>query len=106
MRQAVCQRPVVREQEGAGRVAVESPDRDDALRKVDEVDDGSPPLRVARRRDRPGRLVEEDVGETLGDDLGAVDLDPVATLHERVQRSGLAVDAYASGLDQIVRAAP
>ena len=54
MREPVRERAVVREQERAGRVDVEPPDRDDARLVVDEADDGGPPLRVAGGRDDAG----------------------------------------------------
>ena len=41
MREPVCEVAVVREQERAGRVRVEPPDRNDTRRMVDEIDDGS-----------------------------------------------------------------
>ena len=42
-----------------------------------ELDDRRPPLRVARRRDDAGRLVQQDVRERLALDAVAVDLDDV-----------------------------
>jgi hypothetical protein len=56
-------------------------------------------------RDHAGRLVQEYVGERLRLDRMAVDLHPVARLHEGVQLPGLAVDGHAAGLDQLVGAA-
>ena len=47
--------------------------------------------------------MQEHVAELLLRDRLAVDLDDVARLHERVQLAGLAVDAHAAGLDQLVR---
>ena len=61
-----------------------------------------PPLRVARGRDVADGLVEQQVREPLRRDLEAVDLDAVGLLDEGVQLSGLAVDADAAGLDQVV----
>ena len=43
VREPVRERAVVREQEGAGRLDVEPPDRDDARLVLDEVDDRRPP---------------------------------------------------------------
>ena len=69
-------------------------------------DDGRPPVRVTRGRDRPGRLVQEPVGELLLRDRPAVDLDRVARADERVQLARLPVHADAAGLDQLVGTAP
>ena len=65
MRESVREIAVVRQQERAGRVDVEPPDRDDARLGGNEVDDGPPSVRVARRRDDAGRLVQEHVRERL-----------------------------------------
>ena len=62
-----------------------------------------PALRIVRRRQHSGRLVEQHVGELLGSDSLAVDLDPVGGLDERVELPGLAIHSHASGLDQLVR---
>ena len=102
MREPVRERAVVREQERARRVDVEPADRDDPRLVLDEADDGRPALRVARGRHDPRRLVQEHVGERLLRDRPPVDLDGVGGLHERVQLPGLAVDAHAAGLDQLV----
>ena len=83
VRERVRERAVVREEEGAGRVDVEASDRDDARVVRDDVDDGAPPLRVARGRDVADRLVEQQVREPLRRDLDAVDLDPVASSRRR-----------------------
>ena len=104
VREAVRERPVVRQHERARRVGVEPTDRDDARVVVDEVDDGRPPLRVARRRHDARGLVQQHVGERLRRDRAAVDLDAVRLLDERVQLAGLAVHGHAAGLDQVVGA--
>jgi uncharacterized protein with GYD domain len=101
----VRERPVVRQEQSAGRLHVQAADRDDPLRQVDEVDDRRPSLRVAGRRDRPRGLVQEDVGELLRGDRLPVHLDAVAPLDERVQLPRLAVDPDAARLDQLVRLA-
>jgi len=93
---------VVREEQRAGRVDVEPPDGDDVRGVLDEVDDGPPALRVARRRDDARRLVEEHVGELLLLDPPPVDLDDVAGEDERVQLAGQAVHPDTSRLDQLV----
>ena len=59
------ERPVVRQQQDAGRVGIEPADRHDAGRVVDELDDRGPALRVAGGRDDPCRLVQQDVREPL-----------------------------------------
>ena len=97
---------VVREQQHAGRVDVEPADRDDAGGVVDEIDDGRPPPRIARRRDDTGRLVQQHVREPLLGENGAVELHPVAGLDERVQLPGLAVHEHSPGFDQLVRSTP
>ena len=105
VRKPVRERAVVREQEHAGRVDVEPPDRDDPRLVLDERDDGRPALRVAGRRDDARGLVQEHVGEPLLRDRPAVHLDDVPRLDERVQLARLAVHAHAAGLDQLVRLA-
>jgi hypothetical protein len=106
VREAVRELAVVREQERAGRVDVEPAHRDDPRRVVDEVDDGSAALGVARGRDRARRLVQEHVGQGLELDTVAVELDAVAALDEGVQLPGLAVDGHPARLDQLVCPAP
>ena len=69
MGEPVGERAVVREEQHAGRVAVEASDGHDADVAADEIDDGRPALRVARGRDRPARLVEQDVAQRLLADL-------------------------------------
>ena len=96
------ERPVVRQQQDAGRVGIEPADRHDAGRVIDELDDRRPALRVAGGRHDSGRLVQQHVREPLQLDALSVDLDAVARGDERVQLSGLAVDAHAPGLDQLV----
>src|SRR5207249_823147 len=63
VREPVRERPVVREQERAGRVGVESADGDDARLGRHELDDGGTALWVARGRDDARGLVQEDVRE-------------------------------------------
>jgi hypothetical protein len=105
VREAVRERPVVREQERAGRVCVEPPDRHDPNLVADEVEHRPAPLRVARRRHDAGRLVQEDIREPLLGDSLPVHLDDVASRDERVQLARRAVHAHASRLDQVVRLA-
>ncbi len=105
MGEPVRERAVVRQEQHAGRVAIEPPDGNDAHVAADEVDDGRPPLRVARGRDRPARLVEQHVPERLLPDLAAVDAHDVRGLDERVELARSAVHSHAPGLDQLVRAA-
>jgi hypothetical protein len=106
MCEAVGELAVVRQQERAGRVGVEPADGHDPLREIDKRDDGRPPLRVARGRDRARRLVQQHVGETLRYELLAVEADDVGGGDEGVQLPGLAVHGDAPGLDQLVGAAP
>ena len=105
MGEPVRERAVVRQQQHARRVAVEASHRNDADIATDEVDDRRPALRIARGRDRPTRLVEQDVAQRLLADLAAVDPDDVPRLDERVQLAGRAVDRDPAGLDQPVGAA-
>ena len=104
VREAMRQRPVVREQERAGRVGVETPDGDDACVVTDEVDDGRPSLRVARSGHDAGGLVQQHVRERLRCHRATVDLDPVSLLDERVQLARLPVHGDPAGLDQLVGA--
>ena len=106
MGEPVGERPVVREDERAGRVDVEAADRDDPERVPHEADHGRPALGVARRRDDPRRLVQEQVGERLGRELGPVQLDPVAGLDERRQAGDLSIDPHPAGADQLLGASP
>ncbi len=105
MGEPVRERTVVRQEQHPRCVAVEAPHRHDADVAADEVDDRRPALRVARGRDRPARLVEQDVAQPLLADLPAVDPDDVPRLDERVQLAGHAVDRDSAGLDQPVGAA-
>ena len=102
MREAVRELAVVRQQQRARRVHVEPPDRDDALRQVDERDDRRPPLRIGDRRYDTARLVQQHVGQSLPHHVLPVDLHPVARSDERIQLTGLPVDRHAPGLDQLV----
>ena len=99
----MSQRPVVREQQGACRIHVEAPDRDDACLVRHERDDRRPTLRIARRRDHARRLVEQHIGEALLGNSAPVDLDDIAGQDERVQLAQSAVDPDTAGLDQLVR---
>src|SRR5580765_537305 len=73
---------------------------------VDQPDHRGPAVRVARRGDGAGRLVQEHVRERLELDPAPVELDPVAALDEHVQLPRLAVHGHAAGLDQLIRLAP
>ena len=94
---------VVREQERTCRIDVESPDRHDARLGRHELDDGPPPVRIARCRDDAGRLVQEDVRERLAHDAVAVDLDDVVLPHHGVQLTRLPVHSNAAVADELVR---
>ena len=106
MREPVGELAVVRQEQHAGRVGVEAADRDDPGLVADEADDGRAAARVARRRHDACRLVQQHVDELLQPEPAAVELDAVARLDERVQRSRLAVDGDPARLDQLVGAAP
>jgi hypothetical protein len=72
---------------------------------TDEIDDRGTALRVARRRDDPERLVEQNVGELLLPDAVAVDLDDIPRGDEGVELTTRPVDGDAACLDQLVRGA-
>ena len=103
MGEPVRERPVVGQEQHAGRVAVEAADRHDADVAADEVDDGRPPLGVPRGRDRPPGLVQEHVAQRLLPDLSPVDLHDVRGLDERVQLPGAPFTVTRPGLDQARR---
>src|SRR6266540_2286079 len=65
MRKPVRERPVVRQQQRAGRVSVEAPDRHDPFGHVHELHDRGTSLRIARGRDCSGRLVQQDIPQLL-----------------------------------------
>ena len=98
------ERPVVGEEERAGRVRVQAPHGHDALRDADELDDRPPAVRVARSRDHARRLVQEHVGERLELERPAVELDLVSGLDERRQAGDLPVHADAPRTDQLLGA--
>ena len=106
MREPVRELAVVREQERAGRVGVETSDRHDARLVRDELDDGRAAAGIARRGDDTGGLVQQQVGKPLLRDGPPVDLDAVAARDERVQLARRTVDAHAARLDQLVCLAP
>ena len=95
---------VVRQEERAGRVDVEPPDGDDARFERHEIDDGPPPLRIARGRHDARRLVQEHVREPLPLDARTVDLDDVVPPDDGVQLPLLAVHAHTSVADELVGA--
>ena len=66
---------VVREQEQARRVRVEPAHGEEATIGADQVDHGSPSVRVAHGRDDVGRLVQQHVGVRLGCDGTPVERD-------------------------------
>ncbi len=106
MREPVCKRAVVREQQRARRVGVEATYRHDAGLVLDELDDRRPAARVARGRHDAGGLVEEHVCEPLLRHGPPVHLDDVVARDERVELAGLAVHRHAPGDDQLVGLAP
>ncbi len=76
--ESMCELSVVGEQEYAYRVAIETPDREQAVflfpRDVDEIHHGSPVTWIVRRRDGIGRLVDKDVEVSMGRNPAAVHL--------------------------------
>jgi hypothetical protein len=78
MRQPVCELPVVREQQRAGGVCVESSDRYDARLGGHQADDGGAALRVASSRDHGLRLVQQEVREALRGHVATIDAHLVA----------------------------
>ena len=102
MREPVRERAVVREQERAGRVDVEPPDRNDPRLVLDELDDGRPAVRVARGRDHARGLVQEHVGELLPA-TGSPSTSTSSPGSTNVFSSPrLAVDLHPARLDQLV----
>ena len=72
---------VVREEQQALGVGIEAADREHARLGGHELDDGRPPVRVARRRDHARRLVQQVVDEVgRCRDRDAVDCDNVAQM--------------------------
>ncbi len=105
MGEPVRQRAVVGQEQSARGVGVQPADRHDPRSVVDELDDRPATLRVARRRDDAGRLVQEHVGERLRLERAPVELHAVGGADEGVELPGLAVDRDAPRLDQLVRSA-
>ena len=105
MRETVREIAVVRQEQRAGRVDVESPYRDDPRHLRYEIEDCPPSLGVARRRHDTGRLVQEHVREPLPFDPPPVHLDDVVRADDRVQLALHAVDPDTSGEDQLVGSA-
>jgi hypothetical protein len=105
MGEPVRERAVVREQECARRVGVEPADGNHPRGMLDQVDDSRAALRIARRRDDAGRLVEKHVGKRLWRDRPPVQFDRVALADESAEIAELAVHAHAAGADEFVRLA-
>ena len=72
MHEPVGELAVVREEEGPGRVGIESAYRDEAPCVADEADYGRASLGIASRRHDAWRLVQEDERQRLGLDGLAV----------------------------------
>ena len=105
VREPVGELTVVREQQRAGRVRVETADRDDAGLGRDEPDDRRPALRVAGGRHGARRLVQEAGRRAAASRPAGRRARPCrAAPDERVQLARLPVHAHAAGLDQLVGA--
>ena len=96
MRKPVGERPVVREQQRAGGVGVQPPDRHDARLVPDELRRPSAAPEGRAQSSRRRRLVEQDVRERLRLDEPAVDLDLVACSDDGVQLARHPVDDHAA----------
>jgi hypothetical protein len=98
---------VVGEEEEPFGVAIESTDRIDPFRNLNDVHDGAPVSFVFRRRDVAPRLVQNQVARALRAQQFAIDPDlGVHGVDFRAQRGhDLAVDAHPTGSDQRFRGA-
>lgn len=61
VRDAVDEIAIVRQQQEAGRIAIQSPDRNDAFRHLNQIEHRLAPVLVRRSRDVAHRLVEDNV---------------------------------------------
>jgi hypothetical protein len=109
VRQVVGKLAVVGQQDQAGRVGVQTTDREEAQGPAEETDDGRAPLRVARRRDDPGGLVDrvDDSSDRTVADPGAVERDLVVgrNVPRRVEHL-LTADPHPPRADDLLRGAP
>ena len=97
MREPVGQLAVVREQDQAGGVGIEAPDRVEAARRAHQLDHGGPAVRVAGRRHHAGRLVQRMDLVRLGRDLAPIDRHPARLVDISCRiRNDLAVNRYAT----------
>lgn len=98
---------VVRQEQQAGRVAIEAADRNDPLGDIDQVEDGATTPLVARRRDVAIGLVEQDVAPPLVLQRLPIDPDILALRVDLNAQLGddLAVDGHPALTDQVFRLA-
>lgn len=66
---------IIREQQQAGGLPIESANRHDPFRDFDEVHDRPPSPLIARRRDVSGRLIQQNIAPLLGPQWFAIDRD-------------------------------
>src|SRR5262249_39132120 len=100
---------VVRAQERTAGVKVEAPYRHDARAGVfEQLANRGPPFRIAERADDAARLVQHQVHQLLGDNLGPIDLDAaLARIHLRPQLPHHApVDAHPPRPHDLLGTAP
>ena len=111
MRECESKIAVVGEQEHAGRVVIESPDRNQARRAdsaplADKVVNRAPPLRIPHGRHDARRFVEHEYLALRHDDGPLVDGDSIAGFDLRSQLpDGVTVHADAAGDDQLLTSA-
>ena len=109
MRERKCEITVVREQEHARRIVVETSHRDEprCLRttlRANDVLDGAPAFRIAHRRHDADRFVEHQHFALRHDDRTAADFDAIAVFDARSQLANeLAIDANVTGDDHFFR---
>jgi hypothetical protein len=104
MQQRLREVAIVREQENAAGLEVETPHGEHALRDaVQQVFHGSTTFGIVHRRDYAARFVQQEINRMLGDQALAVDLDTVARgVRARAKLSHDApVDAHPALGDQL-----
>lgn len=97
--------PVAGEQQHPAGLEIQAADgHHPRPRAAHQIRDRLPALRVAQRAHHPARLVQHQVHERLGDEPGAVDLDPLpARIGARAELGDdLAVDLDAASADELL----